>query len=81
MADRPRIVRCAPGLIGATARTAVISGSAQLLHQLARHQPGSATAAPADLGTQLEDVCRLKRDGFLTDVEFAAAKARLLGLS
>ncbi|HEY8169742.1 MAG TPA: hypothetical protein VIH24_01430 [Candidatus Limnocylindria bacterium] len=78
MADRPRIVRCAPGLIGATARTAVISGSAQLLHQLARHQPGSASS---DLGTQLEDVCRLKRDGFLTDVEFAAAKARLLGLS
>ncbi len=82
MADRPRIIRRAPGLIDATARQAVISGSAHLLHELARRQPGRPhPSASPNLGTQLEDVCRLKRDGLLTDLEFTAAKARLLGLS
>jgi hypothetical protein len=81
MADRPRIVRGAPGLIEATARTALISGSARILDELARRQPSSIAATSPDLCTQLEDICRMRRDGYLTDLEFAAAKARLLGLA
>ncbi len=81
MADRPRIIRRPPGLIDATARIAVLSGSVHLLRELARRHPDQLEAAPSDICAQLEDVCRMKRDGLLTDIEFSAAKARLLGLS
>ncbi|MBS1844835.1 MAG: SHOCT domain-containing protein [Actinobacteria bacterium] len=53
----------------------------------ARFAPGATPAAPGpaatatsdDLVTQLERLRALRAEGVLTDEEFAAAKARLLG--
>lgn len=43
--------------------------------------PAPAPAAPADtLGTQLERLAQLRAQGLLTDEEFAAAKAKVLGI-
>jgi predicted lipid-binding transport protein (Tim44 family) len=47
--------------------------------------PAPAAAAPAggaggDLAAQLDQLAGLNRQGILTDAEFAAAKAKLLGI-
>lgn len=42
--------------------------------------PAQAPAAPDDVVTQLERLGALKQQGLLTDEEFAAQKAKLLGL-
>lgn len=39
----------------------------------------AASAAGADLATDLQDLAALKAQGVLTDEEFAAAKRKLLG--
>ena len=39
----------------------------------------SAPAAEADLATQLQQIAQLKNAGVLSDAEFEAAKAKLLG--
>ena len=93
-----------PGLLGTVARTAAISGTAQVSanavnHKAARRgqesaardapvrdapaaaQPPPDQRAPADgkeLTDQLSRLADLRGSGLLTDVEFAAAKARLL---
>ena len=41
--------------------------------------PSAAPSAASDLAGQVERLARLRRDGILTDAEFAAAKAKLLG--
>jgi membrane protease subunit (stomatin/prohibitin family) len=79
-----------PGLLGTVARTAVIAGTANAV--TARHQEraqqraqqqaaAAAPAAPAadDLAAQIQRLGDLHAVGTLTDDEFAAAKARLLG--
>jgi uncharacterized membrane protein YebE (DUF533 family) len=42
--------------------------------------PASAVPAPADSTAELERLAKLHESGALTDEEFAAAKAKLLGL-
>ena len=41
--------------------------------------PAPAAAAPADPIEQLKELAELKRQGILTDEEFAAQKAKILG--
>jgi hypothetical protein len=41
--------------------------------------PAPAAAAAPDLSAQLQQLAQLKAQGILTDAEFAAAKAKLLG--
>lgn len=41
--------------------------------------PAAAAAPPADLLSQLERLGQLRDQGILTEAEFAAQKARLLG--
>ena len=41
-------------------------------------QPAAAPAAAPDTVEQLKELAQLKRDGILTDEEFAAQKARIL---
>jgi hypothetical protein len=84
-----------PGLIGTAARTAVVVGTAgavssrqqQRAQQRYAEQQPEAPAEPAapappaadDLASQLQRLGDLHTAGTLTDDEFAAAKARLLG--
>ncbi|MCY0931350.1 SHOCT domain-containing protein [Streptomyces sp. H27-H1] len=56
-----------PGLLGTMARTAVVAGTA------------AAQAPAADRVGQLTALAELKAKGLLTDEEFAAEKARVLG--
>jgi hypothetical protein len=82
------------GLIRGVARTAIIAGTAtavsnnvsrrQQARWAASEQPAYAQAQPAagedDLTAQLDRLTRMKDSGQLSGEEFAAAKARLLGL-
>jgi hypothetical protein len=82
-----------PGLLRGVARTAVIAGTAtSVSNRVSRRQarrwaeqedygavdPGPAAPA-ADPIAQLKDLGELHAQGVLTDEEFAAQKARLLG--
>ena len=89
------IVRRGPGLLGTAARTAVIAGAAttvsggMMRRQQARAEQAAQAAAyqqqyekqpPArDVVDQLKQLADLRAGGSITDAEFAAAKARLLG--
>lgn len=84
------------GLVRMAARTAVISGTAtavsgRVAHRQAQNYagqaaqeatPGSTPATPAgdDSSTKLVELANLHQQGVLTDEEFAAAKAKILGL-
>ena len=84
-----------PGLIGTAARTAVVVGTAGAVSERqqqraqqrsAEQQPAEPAAPPPpappaadDLIGQLQRLGDLHTAGTLTDDEFAAAKARLLG--
>jgi membrane protease subunit (stomatin/prohibitin family) len=78
-----------PGLLGTVARTAVIAGTANAVttrhqeraQQRAQQQAAGAAAPPPadDLAAQIQRLGDLHAAGTLTDDEFAAAKARLLG--
>jgi hypothetical protein len=88
--------RGGPGLIGAAARTAVIVGTANAVsHKQAQRHAGNAAppapaaevpaapaAAPAgdDLASQIQALGQLRDQGLLTEEEFSAKKAQLLGL-
>ena len=84
-----------PGLIGTMARTAVIAGTATAVSgSVARHQQAGAQQAAAapppppppaagpqdDMLAQLATLGQLRDAGVIDETEFAAAKARLLGL-
>ena len=85
-----------PGLIGTMARTAVIAGTATAVSgNVARHQQAGAQQAAAaqaaaapppsaspqdDMLAQLAKLGQMRDAGLIDDTEFAAAKARLLGL-
>ena len=85
--------RRGPGLLGTMARTAVVAGTAtavsgrvaeaQHARRVATTQEPTAAepAAPSvnELHTQLTKLGELRTAGLLTDEEFAAQKARLLG--
>ena len=58
----------------------VAAAQAQAAQQAAYQAPAPAPAAPAvDLTAELQKLAALKQAGVLTDEEFAAAKAKLLG--
>ena len=93
MFGRPVVVRRGPGLIGAAARTAVVAGTAtavaggvrrrQAEAEQVQAQPAAPAPAPApatDSIAELERLAALKQQGVLSDAEFAAAKAKVLGL-
>jgi membrane protease subunit (stomatin/prohibitin family) len=74
-----------PGLIGTVARTAVVAGTASAVAGgvSARQQQRAAQAqqpAAPDATAELQKLADMKSQGLLTDDEFAAAKAKLLGL-
>jgi hypothetical protein len=78
------------------ARTAVVAGTATAVHgrvqrrqaerweeQDAQQQPQYQQAPPEpqnDATTQLQNLANLHTQGVLTDEEFAAAKAKILGI-
>jgi membrane protease subunit (stomatin/prohibitin family) len=84
------------GLLRTAARTAVISGTATAVSgRVARRQmsqaqaaapaPAPAAAAPAapaadDSTAKLQELANLHAQGVLTAEEFAAAKAKILGI-
>ena len=88
--------RRGPGLVGAAARTAVIVGTAgavsyrqQQKHAAQAQQQAAAAAPPAapaveavepDYVAELEKLAQLKNQGILTEEEFQAKKAQILGI-
>ncbi len=82
-----------PGLLRGMARTAAIAGTATAVsNNVSRRQakrwsqeeepqaaPATASAGTEDVAAQLEKLADLKAKGVLTDEEFAAQKAKLLG--
>ena len=81
------------GLLRMAARTAVVAGTATAVsgrvarRQAARYDqqaaPQYAQEAPApedDSTAQLQNLAKLHTQGVLTDEEFAAAKAKILGI-
>jgi hypothetical protein len=84
---RPIVRNDRPGLIGTMAGTAVVVGLSRR-HQAkapqAAAEPLAApaeppAAAPADPVAQLKELAALRQQGLLTEEEFAAQKARVLG--
>jgi hypothetical protein len=84
---RPFVRNGRPGLIGTMARTTIVVGTGAggaggvTRRQKAKSQQGAAgrPAAPADLIAQLKELAALKEQGVLTEEEFTAHKARILG--
>ncbi|MGZ5310912.1 MAG: SHOCT domain-containing protein [Solirubrobacterales bacterium] len=84
-----------PGLIRGVARTAVVAGTASAVSGRVQHrqqarwaqqepayaEPAPAAPAPAadDSIAKLKELGELHQSGVLTDEEFAAQKAKLLG--
>jgi membrane protease subunit (stomatin/prohibitin family) len=83
-----------PGLLRGVARTAAVAGTATVVsNRVSRRQanrwaqqdqqdaqPQDAQQPPApDTVAQLKDLAELKSQGVLTDAEFEAQKAKILG--
>jgi membrane protease subunit (stomatin/prohibitin family) len=52
----------------------------QMAQQQQQYAPPPAAPAEDDQATQLQNLAQLHQQGVLTDEEFAAAKAKLLGI-
>jgi membrane protease subunit (stomatin/prohibitin family) len=81
---RPYVRNGRPGLIGRTAGATVVVGLSRRQHakaQEAEAQQAAAgqPAAPADPIAKLKELAALKDQGMLTEEEFTAQKARILG--
>ena len=76
---RPIMRRGRPGLIGTMAGTAVVVGLSRRQQPSAEQAAAGQAAAPADPIAQLKELAALTEQGHLTDEEFAAQKARILG--
>ena len=84
--------RRGPGLVGMAARTAVVVGTANAVSNKQQkkyanqqeQQEAPAEAAPAapqdDLAAQRESLAKLRDQGILTEEEFSAKKAQILGI-
>lgn len=78
------------GLVRVAARTAVISGTATAVsgrvaqRQMAAAQAAAPAQAPASSGddsiAKVQELAALHAQGILSDEEFAAAKAKALGI-
>ena len=66
-------------VLGLVAGLAVMAAASAGAEQEAYHEQ-AAEAPPSDSIAELERLARLHESGALTDQEFAAAKARALGL-
>ena len=76
------------GIVRRAATAAAVSGAATRAHN--RNTPGQPAAAPApvaapaapadDTSAKLEELADLHAKGVLSDEEFAAAKAKALGI-
>jgi hypothetical protein len=82
---RPIVRNGRPGLIGTMAGTTVVVGLSRR-HQARAPQaaaeppaPAEPPPAPADPVAQLKDLAALRQQGLLTEEEFAAQKALVLG--
>ena len=76
---RPYVRNGRPGLIGAMAGTTVVVGLSRRQQAEAQQAVAGQPAAPADPIPKLEELAALKDQGVLTEEEFTAQKARLLG--
>jgi hypothetical protein len=91
---RPFVRNGRPGLIGTMARTTIVvgTGTAGGVSRRQQAKPRQATdaragrqeaagspATPTDTIAQLKELAALKERGILTEEEFAAQKARVLG--
>ena len=85
---RPFVRNGRPGLIGTMARTTIVVGTGTAVagglsrRQQARAQgaeAGQPAALAADPIARLKELAALKEQGILTEEEFAAQKARILG--
>ena len=81
---RPFVRNGRPGLIGTMARTTVVVGLSRRqqanAQQAAAGQPATGQpAAGVDPVAQLKELAALKEQGILTEEEFTAEKARVLG--
>jgi hypothetical protein len=76
---RPITRQGRPGLIGTMAGTTVVVGLSRRKHPGAEPPAAAQPAAPTDPVAQLKELAALKEQGHLTDEEFAAQKARILG--
>lgn len=89
------LMRRGPGLIGASARTAVVVGTAGRVRRrqeqrFAAQDVASQQAAPAQAGqaappeqdyvAEIERLAQLNAQGLLTDEEFEAKKKQILGI-
>jgi membrane protease subunit (stomatin/prohibitin family) len=86
--------RRGPGVVGTMARTAVVAGTATAVsgrvarRQASKYQQEQAAQAPPeappasadDTTAQLQQLAELHAQGILTDEEFAAKKAQILGI-
>jgi hypothetical protein len=88
MLRRPVVVRARPGLLGTVARTAVVAGTATATaNAVTNRQSRRQQAAPVpaagqggqDITAELKQLADMKAAGILTDEEFTAAKAKILG--
>jgi hypothetical protein len=83
-----------PGLLGTMARTAVVAGTATAVSDSVsrraaqraderaqpQYQPAQQQAAtPGDTMAKIRELADMRSQGLLTDEEFAAAKAQVLG--
>ena len=67
------------GLLRMAARTAVVAGTATAVSgRVQRRQ--AARWEQEDASAQLQNLANLHNQGVLTDEEFAAAKAKILGI-
>ena len=83
MATRTAVVAgTATAVSGRVARRQDAKFAAQDAQQYAQQAPPPAAAAPPedDATAQLQNLAALHTQGVLTDEEFAAAKAKILGL-
>ena len=81
---RPYVRNGRPGLIGAMAGTTVVVGlsrrqQAKAQQDEAQQAVAGQPASPADPIPKLEELAALKDQGVLTEEEFTAQKARILG--
>jgi hypothetical protein len=76
---RPFVRNDRPGLIGTMAGTAVVVGLSRRQQPSSEQAAAGRPAAPADPVAQLKELAALKEQGLLTDEEFTAQKALILG--
>jgi hypothetical protein len=76
---RPFVRNGRPGLIGTMARTTYVVGLSHRPRARDAPAPAGQPTTPADPVARLRELVDLRKQGFLTEEEFAAQKALVLG--